>query len=199
MRLHVLRHRHQIPLHSSKTNDLIICRTQSPVSIIPREIFIQPCWTLTAMCKTSMHLLFTSSLVFLTGSYSRGYTPLLLTFIYLFSSLITYAVYHIDKSAAMEGRWRVSEKTLHFWSLLCGWPGAIIAQEHLRHKTKKKDFRRVFWVTVILNCGVLAWLHTKDGMMYVRVGITIAERHLIELLGPGPGSKIVIALSSFQT
>lgn len=32
-----------------------------------------------------------------------------------------------------------------------GWPGALIAQHTLRHKSSKREFRSVFWATVALN------------------------------------------------
>ena len=35
-----------------------------------------------------------------------------------------------------------------------GWPGALIAQEKLRHKTRKQSFRIVFGLTVLFN-GVM--------------------------------------------
>jgi uncharacterized membrane protein YsdA (DUF1294 family) len=40
---------------------------------------------------------------------------------------------------------------LHWASLLGGWPGAIVAQRRLRHKTKKLTFRVTFWITVLLH------------------------------------------------
>jgi uncharacterized membrane protein YsdA (DUF1294 family)/cold shock CspA family protein len=82
---------------------------------------------------------------------------------YAVISFITYVVYAIDKSAAQSGRWRTSEGTLHFLALMGGWPGALVAQETLRHKSKKASFRIVFWATVLVNCAGLAWLHTADG------------------------------------
>lgn len=83
--------------------------------------------------------------------------------IYLVVSIITYVVYAIDKSAAQSGTWRVSESTLHMLALVGGWPGALIAQQTLRHKSRKEAFRFVFWVTVVVNCGALAWLFTVEG------------------------------------
>ena len=77
--------------------------------------------------------------------------------VYLGASMITYFAYAKDKSAAKDGSWRTQEKTLHLFSLMGGWPGAILAQQKFRHKTKKVSFRSVFWVTVILNCGGFAW------------------------------------------
>jgi uncharacterized membrane protein YsdA (DUF1294 family)/cold shock CspA family protein len=82
---------------------------------------------------------------------------------YTVMSVVTYVAYAIDKSAAQSGRWRTSEGTLHLFALLGGWPGALIAQQSLRHKSRKVSFRVVFWATVILNCSALAWLHTEDG------------------------------------
>lgn len=83
--------------------------------------------------------------------------------IYLIASLITFVVYAMDKSAARRGAWRIQESTLHILSLLGGWPGALVAQQKLRHKSKKQSFRAVFWITVIVNCGVFAWMLTPNG------------------------------------
>jgi len=89
--------------------------------------------------------------------------PGMILIIYLMVSLITYVAYAIDKSAAKKGAWRTQESTLHLLSLLGGWPGAVVAQKRLRHKSKKESFRAVFWMTVLLNCGLFAWLLTPAG------------------------------------
>ena len=78
-------------------------------------------------------------------------------------SLFTFVLYARDKSAAKKGGWRTKETTLHLFALIGGWPGAIIAQQKLRHKSKKQSFRFIFWVTVLLNMGVFVWLHTPTG------------------------------------
>lgn len=82
---------------------------------------------------------------------------------YLVVSLITFVVYAIDKSAARRDAWRTKENTLHLLALFGGWPGALIAQQTLRHKSSKKSFRVMFWMTVVLNCGVFVWVCTPDG------------------------------------
>lgn len=74
---------------------------------------------------------------------------------YLFASIICFAVYAIDKSAAIAGRRRISEKTLISCGLLGGWPGAIVAQRFLRHKTSKTRFLLVFWLSAALNIAAL--------------------------------------------
>ena len=84
--------------------------------------------------------------------------PLFVLAIYATLSLFTFVAYAIDKSAAQNDRWRTPEGTLHFLSLIGGWPGAVLAQRLLRHKSKKQEFQTVFWATVIINCGTLIWL-----------------------------------------
>lgn len=70
----------------------------------------------------------------------------------------TFLLYRADKAAAMKGAHRVSESTLHLVSVFGGWPGALLAQQFYRHKTRKQPFRTTFWLTVALNCAVLAWV-----------------------------------------
>jgi uncharacterized membrane protein YsdA (DUF1294 family)/cold shock CspA family protein len=92
-----------------------------------------------------------------------GEIPVLVLALYWVGSLITFFVYAADKSAAQNGRWRTSESTLHLFSLAGGWPGALIAQQKLRHKSKKQSFRFVFWITVFLNCSAITWILTPNG------------------------------------
>jgi len=106
------------------------------------------------------------SLVFLTVvgiSVLATGLPTFVLIAYLVVSVVTFIAYAIDKSAAQNGRWRTPEATLHVLSLAGGWPGALIAQQTLRHKSKKASFRFVYWATVILNCAAFVWLHTADG------------------------------------
>jgi uncharacterized membrane protein YsdA (DUF1294 family)/cold shock CspA family protein len=88
--------------------------------------------------------------------------PVVLGF-YMVVSLVTFFIYAADKSAARKGAWRTKESTLHLLSLVGGWPGALVAQQQLRHKSRKESFRVVFWMTVLLNCGVFVWLTTSTG------------------------------------
>jgi len=79
--------------------------------------------------------------------------------IYGIASLLTFLIYAVDKAAAKKGGWRIKESTLHLLSFIGGWPGALVAQKTLRHKTRKQPFRFIFWVTVILNIGLLVGLY----------------------------------------
>lgn len=88
--------------------------------------------------------------------------------IYLAVSLVTLVAYWVDKRAAQEGGRRTPENTLHLLALLGGWPGALVAQQKFRHKSSKKEFRAVFWFTVVLNCCALFWLLTNSGEQFIQ-------------------------------
>ena len=77
--------------------------------------------------------------------------PLVLAAIYVGGSAITFLAYAKDKSAAQRKAWRTPETTLHLLAFAGGWPGALVAQQVLRHKSTKPEFRVCFWTTVILN------------------------------------------------
>ena len=78
--------------------------------------------------------------------------------LYLVASVVAFVAYGVDKSAAQSGRWRTPESTLHILALIGGWPGALIAQNVFRHKSRKASFRIGFFLTIALNCAALVWL-----------------------------------------
>jgi uncharacterized membrane protein YsdA (DUF1294 family) len=63
----------------------------------------------------------------------------------------------------MQGRWRTPENHLHLLSLAGGWPAAWLAQQAMRHKSSKHQFRTVYWLTVLLHCAALALWVTPPG------------------------------------
>lgn len=83
--------------------------------------------------------------------------------IYLLLSVITFVVYAVDKSAARRGSRRIAEGTLHLLALGGGWPGALVAQQQLRHKSRKPSFRNVFWGTVVINGVSFVFLAAPAG------------------------------------
>ena len=85
--------------------------------------------------------------------------PSWLSVVYAVASVLCFALYAADKAAATAGRHRVSERTLLLVGLVGGWPGAIAAQQLLRHKTQKQSFRWKFGVTVALNLIAFVAVH----------------------------------------
>lgn len=65
--------------------------------------------------------------------------------------IITWHLYASDKKSAKSDSWRISENTLHFFEFIGGWPIAYLAQERLRHKTRKVSYQLTFWAIVILH------------------------------------------------
>ena len=77
--------------------------------------------------------------------------------LYAGASVLCFALYAIDKSAARAGRDRISESMLLSLGFVGGWPGAIVAQQLLRHKTAKRTFRIRFWTSVAANVALFLW------------------------------------------
>ena len=77
--------------------------------------------------------------------------PAWVGWLYVAASGVCFLVYAIDKSAAGAGGQRISEATLILLGLAGGWPGAVVAQQTLRHKSSKLSFLVPFWGSVALN------------------------------------------------
>lgn len=71
------------------------------------------------------------------------------------ASLISFAMYGMDKWNAKRGAFRISENRLHLVATLGGWPGAAIGRQVFRHKTQKQSFIWRFWLTGVL---FVAWV-----------------------------------------
>ncbi|WP_254304017.1 DUF1294 domain-containing protein [Shewanella sp. VB17] len=82
-------------------------------------------------------------------------------------SCITFIAYAIDKSSARKGEWRTSENTLQLLSFMGGWPGALLAQKWLRHKSQKHSFRLTLWMMILANCTILIWLISTIGQSWL--------------------------------
>ena len=74
------------------------------------------------------------------------------------ASLISFALYVIDKAKARRGAWRISEKALLLSGFLGGAAGALLAMQLVRHKTKHLYFYAVNILGVLWQGGLLAYL-----------------------------------------
>ncbi|WP_460419370.1 DUF1294 domain-containing protein [Pseudomonas sp. microsymbiont 2] len=82
------------------------------------------------------------------GLGGQSWIPLAL---YPSMSLISLLLYWQDKQQARTQAWRTPEKVLHASELLGGWPGALLAQQLFRHKTRKLSYQMVFWSIVAMH------------------------------------------------
>lgn len=94
--------------------------------------------------------------------------PLHVFTLYMAASLLTFVMYALDKRASIRRGWRTKESTLHLCALIGGWPGALIAQQTLQHKSRKQPFRLIFFITSALNIFVFIWLFTSEGTVFLR-------------------------------
>jgi uncharacterized membrane protein YsdA (DUF1294 family) len=67
------------------------------------------------------------------------------------ASVLAFFLYWSDKRRARSDGWRTPENVLHAVELAGGWPGALLAQQVFRHKTRKVSFQVVFWFIVLLH------------------------------------------------
>ena len=104
----------------------------------------------------SLAVLAAFALAWALAAATRG-VPSWAGFLYAGASALCFALYAVDKAAARAGRDRISESMLLSLGFIGGWPGAIVAQQVLRHKTVKRLFRLRFWLSVAANLAVFAW------------------------------------------
>ena len=71
--------------------------------------------------------------------------------VYAGMSMLSIFQYWHDKQNAQNREWRTPEKQLHTVELLGGWPGALLAQQLLRHKTQKASYQGVFWLIILIH------------------------------------------------
>lgn len=128
---------------------------------------------------TGSYVLIATFVVALAVATFLGALPLWVAGLYVFASIASYMAYATDKAAAQAGQWRVSESILLSLGLLGGWPGSLIAQHRLRHKTQKASFRLAFWGTVALNVLIFAVMSTP-------LRVRVFELALL-VFSPNPG------------
>jgi len=70
-------------------------------------------------------------------------------------SVVTFAMYGIDKKKAQKNKWRIKEATLLTAGMLGGAAGALFGMKIFRHKTKHWYFWAVNIIGVLLHIGVI--------------------------------------------
>lgn len=86
-------------------------------------------------------------------------------------SVVTHLQFFFDKSAAINGRWRVAEANLLFVALIGGAVGAKAAQNSLRHKTRNERFRWLLNLTRAVNVATFGLLMTQPAREALAAGL----------------------------
>jgi uncharacterized membrane protein YsdA (DUF1294 family)/cold shock CspA family protein len=85
-------------------------------------------------------------------------------FSYCIFSILMLFVYGADKTHAAVRSWRIPESYLHIMELMGGWPGALMAQNEFRHKTRKSLYQLIFRGIIALHlagwAGYYVWSFT---------------------------------------
>ena len=89
--------------------------------------------------------------VWLLIGWRHGRFPSYVLYAIASMSALTFCCYWFDKVAAGRLAWRVPNATLHTLALFGGWPGALIAQQLFRHKTRQYWFLLATWLFVGAN------------------------------------------------
>lgn len=69
----------------------------------------------------------------------------------LMINLFTFFLFYLDKRKAIKNKYRISENTLLFFSLVGGSLGGFLAMEILRHKNLKLKFRILLRVFLLID------------------------------------------------
>jgi uncharacterized membrane protein YsdA (DUF1294 family) len=78
-------------------------------------------------------------------------------------SVVTFALFGVDKRAAEMNAWRIPERTLLGLALVGGSPGALAGQRIFHHKTQKEPFRTILYGIVALQVvAVGAWIRDPN-------------------------------------
>lgn len=140
------------PSAKARVRQVSSMRSHEPIQHLGLKLVL-----LTALCVLP---LMGAWQLFLTSGFMWGLVA------YPLASLISFVQYWQDKSSAQRGRWRTPEKALHLVESLGGWPGALIAQQCFRHKTRKLSFQLVVWLIVAAHQLVwIDWL-LLDGQLF---------------------------------
>ncbi|MBQ9888857.1 MAG: DUF1294 domain-containing protein [Bacteroidales bacterium] len=71
-------------------------------------------------------------------------------------NLLTFIIFGVDKRKARKRKWRISEETLIWLSIIGGSIGALVGMSFSRHKTQKRKFilgiPAILLVQVVLFC-----------------------------------------------
>ena len=75
------------------------------------------------------------------------------------ASALAFAAFARDKQAAIRGERRTPEATLLMLAAAGGSPGAVAAQQLLRHKTRKEPFRSLLWAIAAAQAAAALWIY----------------------------------------
>ena len=80
---------------------------------------------------------------------------------------LTFLLCYLDKRRAIQNRYRISEKTLIFFTVALGGLGALFGMYLLKHKTRKTQFKLTVAIGVII--AIIPVIHVVHGLTLDRI------------------------------
>lgn len=119
--------------------------------------------------KSTFPVYFTSAfLILMCVAIIMEKLPAIILLIYALLSALTFTLYWKDKRAAINANHRTRESTLQTFSLLGGWPGGLMAQRILHHKSSKQSFLLTYWLMVLLNISGLFMITSPKSIQFLQ-------------------------------
>jgi len=106
--------------------------------------------------------------LFVANSVREGKVPAEVLGLYLMASSLAFVFYKRHRAMDINHQRRIPENTLHLWSLIGGWPGAALAEKLVHHKSRKRSFQIVYWITIVLNGIAFFWMLSPQGSAHLR-------------------------------
>lgn len=82
--------------------------------------------------------------------------------IWLLWNVVVFVAYGVDKGKARQGYFRISEKTLLAMTIFGGL-GGLAGGRFFRHKTKKWYFQVTWYLSSVMNIGLMYWMWRQIG------------------------------------
>ena len=91
----------------------------------------------------------------------------LFSIFFILMNVFTFFLYLIDKRKAIKNKWRISERTLIFFTLALGGIGALLGMCLARHKTKSRKFKVAAMIGLII--ALIPMIHIAHGLTIGRM------------------------------
>jgi len=91
----------------------------------------------------------------------------LFSILFALINIVAFLLYVIDKRKAVKGKWRISEKTLLFFTIACGGIGALLGMCVARHKTRNWKIRVAAVIGLII--ALIPVIHIAHGLTLGRM------------------------------
>ncbi len=77
-------------------------------------------------------------------------------------NIATFIIFGFDKAASSGALMRVPERVIYIAALCGATPAVLIGQKVFRHKTVKTSFQLIFWIIVVAQVAIIAFMSNSS-------------------------------------